>query len=447
MQTKTHAYWLDSTAQYQASESIKEDISCDFLIIGGGFSGLSSAFNLKSKAPEARIVLLESEFIGYGASGRNTGFCVSKFGLDLPTVKKMYGQQKTLEAHHFAERSIDYVKAMVSQNNMDSDYRHCGYVQVACSKARQQKLIDTLQLHKTLGIDGDIHLLDESQIQNNIHSDSFLSGLEYRNSALLNPLKHLREWKRLCLSIGVEIYENSAVTNIESAKNLLSKKVQVQTRFAHINTTKLIIATNAYMHLMQGLEKFKRQQNPLWAYAVATEPLSQQQWQALGWQNKQGLQDNCNLLHVIRPTADGRLIIAGNKPGLSFGNKMNLENNNKTWRTLEAQLKAYFPQLQSLAITHAWGGPVSTTVDMAPAIGFLGNENILYSTGCFGHGLASSQLYGCILTELALEQKTTLSDFWIIDRKPKSWPVEPISFLAKKAMVSLMAFEDKIKQA
>ncbi|NMM39982.1 NAD(P)/FAD-dependent oxidoreductase [Pseudoalteromonas arctica] len=433
-------FWHENGEKYIPEPSLRENINADFLVIGGGFSGLSTAFNLKLQSPEAKVVLLESEFIGFGASGRNTGFCVAKFGLDMPTIKMLYGRERAIEAHHFSEQALDYIHYMVKKYNMQSEFRACGFLQVACSDSRRKKLLSTIETYEAMGLNGG-NWLEQSKVQENIHSSLFKGGLFHEKSALLHPLKHIREWKRLCLQQGVDIYEFSPVQHICHQSQVITN-----TPYGQVQSKKLVIATNAYMHLIKGLEGHQRKQTPLWAYIIATEPLSDEQWQAIGWQNREGLQDNRNFLHAIRPSEDGRLIMTGNMPGLSFGQMMNRDNNPKVWQALKDNLAAFFPVLKQLKVTYAWGGAISVTMDMAPSIGYLGDERILYSTGCFGHGVASSQFNGRLLSELALEKETALTNFWIVNRQPLAWPFEPLRYLMKKSIVKFMSLEDRLKE-
>jgi glycine/D-amino acid oxidase-like deaminating enzyme len=203
---------------------------------------------------------------------------------------------------------------------------------------------------------------------------------------LLNPAKQVRELKRLAMQFGAQVYEETPVTEIhrETDFTLLTPNGKVTAK-------KVIFATNAYSHLIPQL---KRKQVPAFTHMVATEPLSPAQLEPIGWKNRQGIEDARNLVHYFRLSIDNRLVMGGSDVSLAYGGNMEKDMNDHTFTDLERDIIWLFPYLKGIKITHRWGGPVSVPLQMAPAIGFLGDERAIYSLGGFG---AQNRSDGCVV--------------------------------------------------
>ena len=208
-----------------------------------------------------------------------------------------------------------------------------------------------------------------------------------------------------------------------------------------VTAKKVIFATNAYSHLLPQL---KRKQVPVFTHMIVTEPLTQAQLEPIGWINRQGIEDARNLVHYFRLTIDNRLVMGGSDVSLAYGGGMEHDLNQETFADLERDTIWLFPHLKGIKITHRWGGPVSVPIDMAPAIGFIGDERAIYSLGCVGHGVSMTHLNGRTLADLALERKTALTDVWFVNRKMIPWPPEPIRMLASHAIRGYLRMEDSL---
>jgi glycine/D-amino acid oxidase-like deaminating enzyme len=170
--------------------------------------------------------------------------------------------------------------------------------------------------------------------------------------------------------------------------------------------------------------------------------LGQERLAAIGWQHRQGIQNMRNLIHYMRLTADGRLAIGGSDVSIAFGRDMNGDANPRVFGNLERDVVRFFPAMGGVRFTHRWGGPVSITVDMVPALGELRDPRLLYSLGCMGHGLPLGHLNGCTLADLALERKTDLTEVWFVNRRVFPWPPEPLRFVVSRAVRDSMRLAD-----
>jgi glycine/D-amino acid oxidase-like deaminating enzyme len=213
---------------------------------------------------------------------------------------------------------------------------------------------------------------------------------------------------------------------------LITPQGQVQ---AH----KLVLATNAYSHLLPALQ---RKQVPAWTYMLATEPLGKRHLEALGWQERSGVEDARNLIHYYRLSPDNRLVIGGGPVGLSYGAGLDLDSSQAAWQHLEQHVHLLFPALRDVRVTHRWGGPFSVTLDLTPALGCLGDPSAVYSLGCIGHGVSMSHQNALTLVDLLLERQTENTACPFVNRRVLPWPPEPLRSAAARGIRAYLELED-----
>lgn len=428
------SFWQSDWGEYSPNAALTESIRADVAIVGGGYTGLNTAWLFKTDNPNARVVVVEGAVIGFGASGSNAGFSTKMFGLEPELVLRRWGEQKMLDAFRYVERAVAHTKDLIESNDLQSDYSHPGSVRVSYSEKQLKRLEKDHQVFQRLGIAGDLHMADAGQLRQEFHTDRFVGGYYEANTGLLNPCKHVRELKRLAESAGVDIYEMSRVTHVERSGNALV----VNARDGKVTADKVVVAGNAYSHGVHGPRGLANKQFPLWTYAVVTEPLSPQQWESIGWVKRQSFGDNRQLLHYFRPTTDGRILMGGGDVLIYDRNRMDQNESVATWRHCENFLKWIYPQLGDVRIDYRWGGPVSVNMDLVPEISFIEDERIIYSGGCFGHGVALTHLNGRTIADLLNGEKTELTEFWIVNRKSIRMPGNTLSVVGGTAACKLL---------
>ena len=432
---KEKSFWLSST-DYLPGDSLQNDLKVDVAIVGGGFTGLSTAYHLKRAEPDLNVALLESDVIGFGASGRNGGFNMTLFGLTLSITAFRFGKSRAKEAHLYMERAVDLLRDLVDELNIDCDYEHTGFLRVATSEKYKKRLLHEIELAHKLGL-SEIDWLDKSQTREQVASPQYLGAWWEPRCGILNPAKLSWGWREIIEKQGVQIFENTPVMEIQRE----NRSIRLITPKGVITADKVVLATNAYSHM---ISQMKRKQIPVWTHIVLTEPLTDTHFEQIGWQNRQGIEDARNLVHYYRLTSDNRLLMGGRDVSTSYGADMEKDLNEKTFAGLENDVRDIFPPLKDIKFTHQWGGPVSVTLDMAPAMGYLGDERMIYSVGCMGHGVSLTHLNGRTLADLALERKSDLTDTFFVNRKIIPVPPEPIRNLVSRAVLGYMHMEDKL---
>lgn len=433
----TTSFWLATSGPYTPSPALCGDVRVDVAIIGGGFTGLSTAYHLCKDAPELRVAVLEAEVVGFGASGRNAGFSRIVFGLEPAVTRARFGQQRTIDAYHYLERAVDSMRDLVRQHDLQSDYEQSGFLRVATTPAFVRRIQHDLEILTSLGVRG-VEWVDATAIRSEVDSPHFLGGWWEPRCSLFNPAKHARELKRIAQAQGAQVYEQTTVQEIQPGGHFL-----IRTDGGTIMAEKLVFATNAYSHLFPQLRAL---QVPIFTHMVVTEPLTPVQLASIGWQNRQGIMDARNFSHYCRLTADNRLAIGGSDISLAYGTDMYRDHNSQTFAALERKLVWLFPALRGIRVTHRWGGPISITVDLAPAIGQIGDRRALYSLGCVGHGVPLAHLNGRTLADLVLERRSDLTDIWFVNRHMLRWPPEPLRMVAGQVIRSALRLQDAFNE-
>lgn len=445
----TSSLATDAMSFWQADEPVPPrgqaqagDLHVDVAIIGGGYTGLSTAREIKSDDPAKSVAVLEGYFVGYGASGRNGGFSMSLFGLEPDVTILRWGKERAAEAQAYMIRAVTHVHELVKKHDLQSDYQHSGMLRVAYSARQLKRLEASMEVFEKLGVADQYTFLEKRALQSDIRSPKLQGAVYETNSAILNPFRHVRELKRLAENAGAEVFEETPVTRVVRQGDT----IELTTPEGHVFAKKLVIAVNAWSGLIEGLPKIRSRQVPVWTSQVVTAPLTPEQWDAVGWSARQSIEDNRQLIHYFRRTACGRITMGGGDVALGKGAAMGQMDDVRAWDNLEKHLKWLFPGLKNVAVDYRWGGPVSVNLDMTPEIGFIGDRRIIYATGCMGHGVSLTHLNGRTIADLILEKETDLTDCWIVNRKAVPWPPGPVGGALFHVIRGGLKLWDKIEE-
>jgi len=332
-------YWFKTVdlEHQKINQPLRGSHTADVVILGGGYTGLSAAYHIRQKFPGKHIVLLEGACCGYGASGRNGGFCIATDlirELDEPDPEI---RQKNLDVSFYG---LNFIKNMISEHEIDCDFEENGMLGVALNDKHVRYLENYQEKLKCFGLESTF--LRGEELFSEIKSPKFLAGLNIPHGAILNPAKLAREMKRVVEEVGVDVRERTVITRITPGKIN-----HVDTELGEIRAPILVMALNAYAH---KLGFFKNRVFPINVFQIATEPLSQSQWDSIGWHNRQGLYDMRTMFSYLVLTPDKRIVMGGSG-GEYYDNDALCAGNDKcaTERILN-DLFAFFPQLEGITI-------------------------------------------------------------------------------------------------
>jgi len=424
-------FWFKAAglADETPNEPLRGSHTADVVIIGGGYTGLSSAYNIHRKFPEKKIVLLEGAVCGYGASGRNGGFCTATDLIHDYNIKDPQLLQDRINVSFYGLKQI---KHMIAEYGVDCDLQENGMLLAAYSENQVRDLEEYHANATSIGLEST--LLYGKELEAEIKSPRVIAGQKIPHGATLNPAKLARGMKRVVEELGIEIRERTVVTRITPGKVNL-----VDTELGEIRAPILVLGLNAYGH---KLGFFKNRIIPMCSYIIATEPLSNAQWESIGWSNRQGFSDMRVSYNYSVPTVDGRIVMGGSEFLYYANDNLSSGNDKDVTRKLEKDLFATFPQLEGLKIEHAWGGTTALTVNRIPSVGLLkGYENIYYGGG-YKEGVPTAQTAGRIIAELMAEESNKFTNHYIVNRNiPYTGPIQMRGFFINAYRKYLSLFD------
>jgi len=426
--------WLDTYGPYTPAPPLQGDHNVDVAIIGGGFTGVNTAYWLKQADPSLRVALLEARTIGYGASGRNGSFAMTVVGLGFEVMPVLLGKERFKVAHRYMMRAVDEMDELIQKENLDCDRIRPGFLRSATTKGYIKRLQHEVRLMNEMGFE-DIFWIDQEEVQKRVNSPRYLGAMWEPRLVLIDPAKLVRAERDLAMRCGAEVYENTPVIEITS-----HPKFKLKTPEGRLTCEKLVFATNAYSHLFPQL---LRKQIPAFTYMIATEPLTSEQLEPIGWQGYEGIEDARNLVHYYRLTPDHRLVIGGGPVGLTYANSLYGDSNEAAWRHLEKHMRWLFPSLANAKVTHRWGGPFSVTVNLTPSIGYVGDRRAIYSIGCIGHGVSTSHLNAKTIRDMLLGRQSDLLECPFVEHRVIPWPPEPLRIVVAGAIRGYLQVEDQ----
>ncbi len=389
------------------NKPLKGKHKADIVIIGGGFTGLSSAYHLRKRYPNKKIVLLEGAYCGYGASGRNGGHHGPDIGGLLDYAAEV-GPELGKKAFEVTVYGDKMVKEFATNYGVDCEYNETGGLATAFDEEHMEELKDTQEEYlELLGIES--QLLQGKELKKEFNSPRCIGALKDNLSGRVNPASLVRTIKRVVEEMDVDIKEQTQVLRVTSGKIH-----HIETELGEITAPILVLGLNAYSH---NLGFFKSGMFPVGCYNIATEPLTRTQLAEINWRNGRPVTDQRLEFNYLLLSKDNRIVIGGEEypyfanDGLSSGNHKPIINK------LENSLFITFPQLKGTKIEHKWGGTVSCTYDEIPSVGVMGEyANIYYGVGYSGHGVSFSHTAARIISDLIAGEKNDFTDFFLVNR-------------------------------
>jgi glycine/D-amino acid oxidase-like deaminating enzyme len=430
---RARSLWLDGVPESLAPrQSLAADIDCDVVIVGAGFTGLWTAYYLKQLAAELRVVVVEREIAGFGPSGRNGGW-VSP---GIAGAAKAYGYDRDDElvrrALQETQAAVDEIGRVAAAEGIDCSYRKEGALTVAMTEPQRRRLLsNSARTYER----GDIEReLSASEVEEFARIPGALAGSFTAHAARVNPGRLVRGLAHACERLGVVIYERTP------ALDLAPRRVRCAKGTVRADT--VLRATESYTTELPG-ERLSYL--PLYSLMIATEPLSQQVWESLGWRDGLLICDVHHLFFYAQRTSDGRIAIGGRGAPYRLRRPIAEENERAedVFERLRQTLRRHFPAAADAAITHRWGGPLAVPRDWSMSVVFDTERRFGFAGGYSGHGVTASNISGRTLADLVLGRDSELVKLPWVGHEIRGWPPEPIRFAASRAIVELLGKADR----
>ncbi len=423
---ENRSVWTDRQPPYTPQAALSGPVQADIVIIGGGLTGLSTAWHVLERFPDRKVALVEGRTIGNGASGRNGGMVLNWiYGIDG-------GSPEGNKAIYDLTRSgIDFIEALIRDERMPVRFSRDGHMEVFTRNHTAEEGHRWVEQRASWGVP--VRWLNADEARSKIQLEGVVGALYEADTARINSLDFVRAWRELLLKRGLLLYEHSPVLKIEEGRNVV-----VTTAKGEIRAPALVLATNAYT---PKLGYFRGQIAPIHSYVVATEVLPPEVRDQIGW-NIGGFSDDYDRIAYGTITRDGRVVFGGGANQsyayLYGGGTAHPPERPAAYDGILAHLRRYLPALANTRLEHRWAGPVALTLDRSPSIGVRGeHKNVYYSVGYCGHGITLGTVAGRILADLYADHHEPWRSFPFYNRRLPWMPGEPFRFLGYHAYTTL----------
>jgi glycine/D-amino acid oxidase-like deaminating enzyme len=411
--------WLEiERPQYP---SLPGSITCDLLIVGGGYTGLWTALHAAQRNPGQRVVLIEANRVGWAASGRNGGFVDASLTHGSENGKSRWPNEID-QLTAMGLENLDGMQEEIQRLGLDVEWRRSGMLSVATEPHQVGGLEEAADA-------GEGRLLGGDELREEIRSPTYLAGLFQPDTcAIVHPAKLVFELARACSDAGVQIYENTNAIALDSAGAAL----RIDTGRATVTTRHAVLATNVFTHL---LRRNRYHTVPVYDYVLATEPLTDVQLDRIGWRNRQGIGDCANQFHYYRLTDDNRIVWGGYDAIYHFGGRVDAayENRPATYRRLAEHFFITFPQLDDIRFSHRWAGAIDTNTRFCAHWGLARNDRVAYVNGFTGLGVAATRFAADVCLDLLGGRPTRLTELEMVRKRPVPFPPEPLASMGIQA--------------
>ena len=443
------SWWLEEALAHEAfagpeAPPLDADATGDVVILGGGYTGMWTAWFLKEREPDLDMVLLEQDVCGGGPSGRNGGFCDGWWG-HLVDLVAAYGEADAAELLMMAGRSPTEIGAWCDRYGVDAWFRHAGDLAVAASEAQERGQergnSSLLETAARLGVQDEFVPLTRDEVRARCNSPVFRSGLLIPDAANLQPARLARALRRVLFELGVRIHEGTPVTRLRA-----SSPVVVETPRATVRARDAVVALGAWATWWRAHKPFTTVRG---SYMVITEP-APDRLQELRWTGGEQIRDLRSSIHYARTTPDGRIALGlgGLQPDLARRIDHRYDHVPRYAVRVARDLVRLFPAFAGVPIEAAWGGPINVSGLTMPFFGTTGpHHNVHHGLGYTGNGVGPSHLGGKILAALALHADDGFTRLAVVSRPPKRFPPEPIRSPGMLVANSAIRRKDDVEDA
>ena len=421
-------WWSAIPAPLPARPALSEDLDVDVCIVGAGFTGLWTALSLASADPTLRVAVVEREVAGFGASGRNGGWCSSLFPASDVALARRHGVAAMRAMRTAMQESVEVVGTSAVAEGIECHFAKGGSVSLARNEAQRERALAAIDQSRALGLGvDDVRWLGPSEASELIGTTNVFGATFTPHCAALQPALLARGLADAVERHGVRLFEHTAVENLG-----LRRRPAVVTNGGTIRCDVVVRATEAWTATLPGL---RRVMLPVYSLMVATEPLGSAFWTDAGLSGRATFADFRHMVTYGQRTADGRIAFGGRGAPYHYGSTLRsgFDHDASVHTLLRETLIDLFPALRDAAFTHAWGGPLGIPRDWHASVGYDPRQGMAWAGGYVGDGVTTTNLAGRTLADLITGTPSELTVLpWVGHRSP-SWEPEPLRWLGVNA--------------
>jgi glycine/D-amino acid oxidase-like deaminating enzyme len=428
--------WFEQLGEpLQPRPALAGDLDVDAAIVGAGFTGLWTAYYLQQAEPSLRIAVLEREIAGFGASGRNGGWCSALFPVSASTLADEVDADAARAQYAAMRGSVAEVVRVAAAENIQADVAPGGTIVLARSAPQLQRARAEVAESAEFGLG--ITLLDEAAARSRLDATRVLGASYTPHCAALQPAKLVRGLADVVAERGARIAEQTTVTRIDPHI--------VHTERGSVRAEYVIRATEGYTAQLPGS---RRALVPVYSLIIATEPLPDAVWDEIGLRERETFSDHRHLIIYGQRSADGRMVFGGRGAPYHYASRIAADYDRvpAVFAALRQTLVDLFPVLRGVRITHRWGGPLGIARDWHASVGLDPDTGLGWAGGYVGDGVATTNLAGRTLADLVVGRRSDVTALPWIGHRSRPWEPEPLRWLGANAGLRAMTWADSAEQ-
>ena len=417
------SFWWQQLGLPSPADRLAGDVTCDVAVVGAGLTGLWTAYYLQEADPSLDIRVLEAEFAGFGASGRNGGWLSSELAGSARAYAEVAGEEGVQRLRSALRATVDEVIEVAAREGIEADIVRSGVLRVARSQAQAQRLAGELTA---------------DQVLDRIRVAGAVSGHFDPDCARVHPARLVSGVARVVRERGVRIHEGTRAVAVAPGAVVTDR-----------GTVRAPVVLRCLEGFTAGLAGHRREWLPMNSAIVVTEPLTDAQWRDIGWRGEELLGDEAHAYCYAQRTADGRIALGGRGVPYRFGSRTDVEGRTQDWtvESLRSTLASLFPSLAGVGIDHAWCGVLGVPRDWSASVSFDPAAGLGHAGGYVGSGLTATNLAGRTLRDLVLGRETALVRLPWTNHRVRRWEPEPLRWAGVHALYRLYRAADRREDA
>jgi glycine/D-amino acid oxidase-like deaminating enzyme len=430
------SFWHDTVpGSLEPGDPLPGDLEADVAIAGAGYTGLWTAYYLSRADPGLSIAVCERDIAGFGASGRNGGWCSALFPASLAKLERMAGRGAAIAQHRAVQQTVGEVGRVAAAEGIDCHWAKGGTVQLARSPVQLGRAREEVEEARSYGFgEEDLRLLSASEASDIAGASGVIGGTFTPHCAAIHPSRLARGLADVVRRRGVRLFERTPVRELGPGR-LVTASGTVRARY-------VIRATEGYTALLPGL---RRTVAPVYSLMIATAPLPEPVWAQIGLGTRPTFNDLRHLIIYGQRTADGRLAFGGRGAPYHLGSAVrpSFDRVPAVFAGLRRTLSELFPVLGAVRVTHAWGGPIGVPRDWCASVGLDRSTGLGWAGGYVGDGVSTTNLAGRTLADLITGTDSEITRLpWVGHQSPQ-WEPEPLRWLGVNAGLQVMSWADR----
>ncbi len=426
------SYWA-KTKTMSVNPALNTDLKVDVAIIGGGYTGLSSAYHLAKMNPDLKIVVFEAKTLGSGASGRHGGMVLS-------SLLDEYSDNETFKwTYDLSVNNMKFIDSLSEALNMECNLVLNGYCETIFREDDVKEYKEYVQEANQAGIP--LEFWDKQKTKEKLGTDLYYGAMYDPNGGSVHAVKLIKLLKTAAENEGVVIYENSPVVSFSEGE-IIKLSVEANERNFKVEANNIVVATNAYTSKL-GILKNKIM--PVHTQVAVTEPLTQAQLDTLNWESRLPFYDSRIMLFHLVLTPDNRIVVGGGNVDTYWNNGLEYKGNiSRVSDMMLDELVIMFPELKGIKFEYVWNGILGTTFDEVATVGVMGdNKNIYYGLAYNGHGVNQSIMFGNVIAHLYGGKYHGWEDSENYGYELSKIPPEPFKFIGSNMFFKYWKWKDR----